>query len=228
MIEVQNGCGSASPTRYLHDFASVFRQVRQNGGETVDLKRYQHEARSLLRECRNEASIVADPASPELLMPLNLLENEAAEIRVVGAANSHLSAPRRPRLGIRGVPSTPLSLLLVDRRIALMSVSTGCKGRYAILLQERAHVSTIAEVFEALWREASVGELPAQQLGPRQATVLTCLAAGLTDAAIALRLDLTERTIRREVNSLMQTAGAVSRFQLALLAQERGWLTPLR
>jgi predicted transcriptional regulator len=55
-------------------------------------------------------------------------------------------------------------------------------------------------------------------------SLLTLLAAGLTDAAIARSLGWSERTTQRRLQRLMRTLGATTRFQASLLASRRGWL----
>lgn len=54
------------------------------------------------------------------------------------------------------------------------------------------------------------------------AAVLTALTAGDKDEAIARRLVVSDRTVRRAVASLMTTLGAESRFQLAVKAARVG------
>jgi DNA-binding CsgD family transcriptional regulator len=55
-------------------------------------------------------------------------------------------------------------------------------------------------------------------------SLLTLLAAGLTDAAIARSLGWSERTTQRRLQRLMRILGATTRFQASLLASRRGWL----
>jgi DNA-binding NarL/FixJ family response regulator len=50
------------------------------------------------------------------------------------------------------------------------------------------------------------------------------LTAGVKDQAIARQLGVSLRTIRRRLANLMREAGAVSRFQLGMLAGRRGWV----
>lgn len=50
------------------------------------------------------------------------------------------------------------------------------------------------------------------------------LSAGMTDAAIARTLGVSPRTVARRVGALQDRLGARSRFQLAALAAQRGWL----
>jgi DNA-binding CsgD family transcriptional regulator len=55
-------------------------------------------------------------------------------------------------------------------------------------------------------------------------TLLSLLAAGLTDAAIARAQGWSERTTQRRVQQLMKRLDAVTRFQASLMAVKRGWL----
>ncbi|WP_436761805.1 LuxR C-terminal-related transcriptional regulator [Streptosporangium sp. V21-05] len=130
---------------------------------------------------------------------------------------------------IRTLASAPLSALITDRRTALLSlrIPQGEAAGPIVLVTRPGHVSTLLSVFDHLWDTASVTPSP-EGASPggmsRSRAVLDLLAEGLTDNAVAARLGIAERTVRREVNGLMQSAGATSRFQLALRAQELGWL----
>ncbi|GAA1417122.1 helix-turn-helix transcriptional regulator [Catellatospora coxensis] len=53
-------------------------------------------------------------------------------------------------------------------------------------------------------------------LTPRERTIMTLLAEGYTDAAIAAELDLSVRTIAYTLSSLMERYGVSTRFQLGL------------
>ncbi|MFI1647421.1 response regulator transcription factor [Streptomyces avidinii] len=61
-------------------------------------------------------------------------------------------------------------------------------------------------------------------LSPVQRQVLVLMAGGAKDGAIARRLNLSERSVRRQVESLTQRTGASNRFTLALAAIKIGWL----
>ncbi|MBP2034540.1 helix-turn-helix transcriptional regulator [Streptomyces avidinii] len=61
-------------------------------------------------------------------------------------------------------------------------------------------------------------------LSPVQRQVLVLMAGGAKDGAIARRLNLSERSVRRQVESLTRRTGASNRFTLALAAIRIGWL----
>ncbi|MFE4605468.1 LuxR C-terminal-related transcriptional regulator, partial [Kitasatospora indigofera] len=58
----------------------------------------------------------------------------------------------------------------------------------------------------------------------RHHEVLRLLAAGLTDAAISRKLEVSERTVRRLVAELIADLGAESRFQAGVHAARLGRL----
>jgi hypothetical protein len=49
------------------------------------------------------------------------------------------------------------------------------------------------------------------------APLLTLMASGLTDGAIARKLGISERTVRRRVSDILAELGVATRFQAGLL-----------
>ena len=54
--------------------------------------------------------------------------------------------------------------------------------------------------------------------------ILSLLAAGATDATIAARVGVSQRTVERKVRLLLDRLDATTRFQAGLQAARRGWL----
>ncbi len=50
------------------------------------------------------------------------------------------------------------------------------------------------------------------------------MATGMKDDAIARVLNVSRRTVQKHVSEAGSVLGARTRFQIALLAAERGWL----
>ena len=87
-------------------------------------------------------------------------------------------------------------------------------------------LQALAGLFETLW---TLGvpvstTTPATQLSHGDRKIITLMAAGLTDEAIARRLNLSRRTVVRRIAVLLDRLGATTRFQAGVQAANRGWL----
>lgn len=147
----------------------------------------------------------------------------------------------------------PLKLLLGDDRVGIIPFSLAPRGEAtAYVVRSTSLLVALGALFEAEWERAvpiagippgvpagganpdgdghPAADAPAADIpitdAPDQEThsLLTLLAAGLSDAAIARSLAWSERTTQRRIQRLMRTLGAGSRFQAGLLAIRRGWL----
>ncbi|MGH2756039.1 MAG: TrmB family transcriptional regulator [Actinomycetota bacterium] len=135
----------------------------------------------------------------------------------------------------RVLPDIPLKLSIVDRKVARMFLSTDEPDIETGILTVSASsiVDALVELFESLWAravplsDASISP-PAHAENddtPADAdrNLLTLLAAGLTDEAVARHLGITTRSLRRRMRKLMDQLDARSRFQAGLQAAWRGW-----
>ncbi len=116
--------------------------------------------------------------------------------------------------------------LLLDRRIALVPAAIESDGGAALLVREPAMLLSLYQQFDAIWRSANSVGHGAQDLLEVESVseVLTLLAAGLTDDAIARRLQVSHRTVQRRVGAVMEMLGCTSRFSAGVRAHELGWL----
>jgi DNA-binding MarR family transcriptional regulator len=135
-------------------------------------------------------------------------------------------------------PELPLKLVISDSRVAIIPFSLAAGGQSAAyLIHPSPMLVALESLFEAEWERAvavsdtgtvAVGNLPpgsdATQPDPETRCLLTLLAAGLTDAAIARSQGWSERTTQRRIHRLMNQLGASTRFQASLTAARRGWL----
>ena len=69
------------------------------------------------------------------------------------------------------------------------------------------------------------GEGPTETLSPRDGEVLRHVAAGLTNKAIALKLGISEHTVKFHLGSAMGKLGAASRAEAVAIAIRRGLIS---
>lgn len=127
--------------------------------------------------------------------------------------------------GIRVAHTLPLWLIAVDSTMAVLPAPGGAPDT-ALVVRDEAVLAVVRELFEYFWTAAWV---PPDLLGrpvpdDRHREVLRLLAAGLTDQAIARKLEISERTVRRLVSDLTTDLGAQSRFQAGVHAARLGWI----
>lgn len=129
----------------------------------------------------------------------------------------------------RLLPTVPVKLTIVDRRMALVSLAIGEADVNSSLLvvYPCSLFSALEGLFETSWRAAlpmdPAGNAAAPRLRTDDTRLLTLLAAGITDDAIARELGISRRTYFRRLSRLMARAGATNRFQLALHAARNNW-----
>ncbi|MGV9390317.1 response regulator [Streptomyces olivaceus] len=80
----------------------------------------------------------------------------------------------------------------------------------------------IAEFAAKPVREPAADPSVLRDLTRREREVLSCLGEGLSNAAVAERLDMAEATVKTHVSWLLGKLGLRSRVQAAVLAQELG------
>ncbi|MEU8222396.1 helix-turn-helix transcriptional regulator [Kribbella sp. NPDC048915] len=117
-------------------------------------------------------------------------------------------------------PQVPMKLAVFDRKIALLPLSVDQLVDSALVVHPCALLDALMEMFWLLWDQA-VPVVPSAKADPTDARLMTLLAAGFKDDAIARQLGLSSRTVGRRVAELMETLGARTRFQAGIHAQRR-------
>lgn len=123
----------------------------------------------------------------------------------------------------RVVNRLPLKLALFDRRVALVPLTrlepTG-RVDAGLVVHRSALLDALIALFDLYWRRGAPipQEHPAPPADPAagEDEILTLLAAGLKDAAIAHRLGVSTSTVRRRITALLERLGATTRFQAGL------------
>ncbi len=127
----------------------------------------------------------------------------------------------------RVAEDVPMKMLIADGRVGLVPLRLSDESAGIVLIHASALLDALTALFEAFWRMASPIQL-ANGSGRRadEDLLVTLLAAGLTDAAMASHLRVSRRTVQRRVRALMDRHGAQSRAQLLLRVSTQQRLTP--
>lgn len=121
----------------------------------------------------------------------------------------------------------PTKMVMADRKVAIVPLETSPDTiEVAAVVHPSSLLTSLHALFELLWDQATpIGDprAEAHQATPapsekdrRQRELLTLMAAGLPDKAVARQLGVTERTVQRWIHSLMAEHSAHTRFQLGL------------
>lgn len=132
----------------------------------------------------------------------------------------------------RTVPVLPVRLLVFDRNKAIVSRHREKNDPAALVIRDPDVATVFARLFDTVWEYANPFEVcpdaaaatDAVQLSATQQSILEGLSIGMTDEALASRLQMSVRTCRRHISQLFEILGAESRFQAGVLAARRGWL----
>jgi DNA-binding CsgD family transcriptional regulator len=127
----------------------------------------------------------------------------------------------------RSSPTLPMSLLIIDRSLALVPLDPGDPRRGALEVGADGVVAGLCALFEQIWELAiPFGENRVDEhgLSPMEQALLRLLMEGQTDEGAARRLGISLRSVRRTMSSLMLRLDARSRFQAGAQAVQRGWL----
>lgn len=138
----------------------------------------------------------------------------AARLRVVtlGAAG----ADGAPAVERRVATSLPVSLVALDDTVVLVARPGRTRA-----VTDRDAVAALRALAESEWDRARPD---GDALAPSEDTLLRLLAEGKTDTAVAVRLGVSPRTVRRHAAGLMGRLGATSRFEAGVRAAQRGWI----
>jgi DNA-binding CsgD family transcriptional regulator len=129
---------------------------------------------------------------------------------------------------VRFLPESPMKMILADEQAGLIPLlATPQVLDSCILVHPSALLDALSTLFETLWQLAQpYDNSPHEGLSTGEQRIITLLAMGLPDEAIARQLGVGHRTVQRRVQVLLARLGASSRFQAGGLAAARGWWDP--
>ncbi|MCD0443105.1 hypothetical protein LO763_05615 [Glycomyces sp. A-F 0318] len=125
----------------------------------------------------------------------------------------------------------PMKLAIADRAVALLPLSYERITEQAMVVRGSTLVDALVALFDVLWQlslplSETDGGAVADRDGPvldaSARRLLSLLAAGLSDKAIARELEVSPRTLSRQLAVLTELLGAKTRFQAGAQAGARG------
>ncbi|WP_328380525.1 LuxR C-terminal-related transcriptional regulator (plasmid) [Streptomyces sp. NBC_00440] len=207
-----------------------------------DLDRVQQHMEKLAHACTTEVAVFATGSTqlPESLVMARLLDADVLS-RGVSVRNLYLDAARNDPATegyaqwlvaeggeARTTPHLPVRMVIYDRRFALLPADLKSANSGAIVLESPGAVAALQSLFDQMWRQSTPFHVKPWRdekgLSERERVLLRLLAEGDTDEAIAHKLAVSVRTVRRVIAELMKRLGARSRFEAGALALARGWL----
>jgi DNA-binding CsgD family transcriptional regulator len=127
----------------------------------------------------------------------------------------------------RLMEEVPHEFTVFGDELVLAGAEWGAHTDDLVVIRSPLLVRMFTAMFDQAWRSALPMPESAAQLDTDE-RLLTLLASGLKDEAIARYLGVSLRTVRRRVAVLMELLGAQTRFQLGSAAERRGLLDPER
>ncbi|MFJ4912195.1 MULTISPECIES: TrmB family transcriptional regulator [unclassified Streptomyces] len=115
---------------------------------------------------------------------------------------------------VRVAAEVPTKLVIVDGEHALLPLHAEADSiaEHAVIVHASGLVSALSGLFEQVWQRAR--PLSGHSRGADDRAIQALMLAGLTDEAIAQRVDTSVRTVHRRVRRMMDRTGAATRFQL--------------
>lgn len=225
--------------------AAIRRQIARSGDESVQIVRGGGQVSAMTygssatarAECLSLEPWQAFMPQPEIIIGDEIdlaatrrgIEQRAVMAQSVQSRNDAKVLVELAQLGdpARYNPAVPLRLLVYDRRKAFIAIDPANTRAGAYVTTDPGIVGLACQVFYDVWHDAT---LPVTEAAPTSAApgqdladqVLSGLAAGATDEAIARRLGVSARTVRRAIADLQRRYGTASRFQLALVLAGQG------
>ncbi|MGH2829443.1 MAG: helix-turn-helix domain-containing protein [Actinomycetota bacterium] len=207
-------------------------------GEEAIRERWVQVQRSAHEEVRlfDKPPYVMSPGRPNPV-EMELLERgiryriiyDATSFDVLGKLDAARACAERGEHG-RVLDGLPMKLIIADRDMALTHDISEQVLEDAVIVHPHALLQALDHLFEVLWERAFPLPFASNDVasvdGPDQQdrAILALLAAGSNDSAIAHRLGIGIRTVRRRLAALEEATTTSTRFQLAIEAVRRDWI----
>jgi DNA-binding CsgD family transcriptional regulator len=176
----------------------------------------QRRVTALLATARNEILSLVPSWSDALRDAyLHPRTNFRIRTRVVVSRSGRAQASGLPdHVDVRLGTAFATFFLIVDQRAALIRTDGRQFGLTAVPPADLDHQ---LGVFEDQWKRSSpIDPVPTRPMSDLQLSIIRRLATGMTDQAAAKDLNISPRTVQRQVSHVMELLGARSRLELGV------------
>lgn len=151
----------------------------------------------------------------------------AGHLRRSREYGDHLRALTAKGAEVRVVTAISTRMIIVDRRAAIVPSDPDNPAAGATLIHQPGLIRLTLDAFEAAWERGSLLDDPTS---PRtdeweptelEREVIRLLGAGNKDEAVARRIGLSLRSVRRIITNISEQLGADSRFALGVCCRRR-------
>jgi len=186
---------------------------------------------AMLGEASDAVNVVGEAESVEICLELARVARPQVVIFDLALDDDEMSGLWRMRAQSPAVPVLALCDPSANARVllALQAGARGCLPKTATGAELLKAATQLVEGQTILHPAATAtlleqlrGEAPFESLTAREAEVLRHVANGLTNKAIAVRLGISEHTVKFHLGSAMGKLGAASRAEAVAVAMRRG------
>jgi DNA-binding NarL/FixJ family response regulator len=195
---------------------------RENGIEVVAEVRSPAEALEVLDVASPDVILVSgaltDPADTDAARRLHD-ETPRSAVVVLGGDDDDASIVGAVQIGATGhVPeiADPDELVDTIRRVA--------DGEDQLLRELTVRPDLVGRIVDEVRQTLALGAPPENPLTAREVEVLSLVAGGLKNRDIAVRLDLSEQTVKNHLTGILHKLGAANRTRAVMYAVRQGWI----
>ena len=145
-------------------------------------------------------------------------------ILLLGDADEREGVLKSIRAGVAAFVSRTLAW--DELRQLLDQVRSGQYPINDLVLNNAAVASAVLNAFRQLTAD-SQGEQVYSPMSPREIEVLELVAAGHTNKEIAVRLEISNQTVKNHISSILRKLAVNDRTQAVVYALQRGWIRVL-
>lgn len=174
--------------------------------------------------------ILAPSMRLETVLPPGVQARSISDHALVESSGTLAATLQDVALGeqARTVSMLPFKMMIVDRGIAIMTLDgQSPENASTLLIRGGALVEALCQLFEFVWEKATPflasrdgkpdsGSYLAEHGMKFANALISLMAAGLNDKAIAHELHISASTLNRRIADLMRAEGVRTRFQLGM------------